>query len=44
MENETVLLEMKEITKRFPGVKALDGAQLTVRRGEVHAIVGENGA
>ena len=44
MENDTVLLEMKGITKRFPGVKALDGAQLTVRRGEVHALVGENGA
>ncbi len=38
------LLEMRDITKTFPGVKALSGVTLTVRRGEVHAICGENGA
>ena len=39
-----ILLEMKDITKYFPGVKALDGVSLTVRRGTVHALMGENGA
>ena len=39
-----ILLEMRGIVKSFPGVKALDGAQLTVRRGTVHALMGENGA
>ena len=38
------LLEMKGITKTFPGVVALAGARLSVVRGEVHALVGENGA
>ena len=38
------LLEMKNITKTFPGVKALDGVTLRVRRGSVHALMGENGA
>ena len=38
------LLEMRDIRKAFPGVLALDGVNLTVRRGEVHAVVGENGA
>lgn len=40
----SVILEMREITKEFPGVKALDEVSMTVRRGEVHAICGENGA
>lgn len=35
---------MKGITKLFPGVKALDNVNLNVKRGEIHAIVGENGA
>lgn len=35
---------MKHICKRFPGVKALDDVQLTVKAGEVHALLGENGA
>lgn len=39
-----VLLEMKNMSKSFPGVKALDGVSLTVRRGTVHALMGENGA
>lgn len=38
------LLQMSGITKRFPGVLALDNASLFVRRGEVHALLGENGA
>ncbi|MDI6600420.1 MAG: xylose ABC transporter ATP-binding protein [Thermoanaerobacteraceae bacterium] len=38
------ILEMKNITKDFPGVRALDNVSLRVKRGEVHAICGENGA
>jgi putative multiple sugar transport system ATP-binding protein len=38
------ILEMKCITKIFPGVKALDNVNLTVKEGEIHALVGENGA
>lgn len=38
------LLEMRAITKEFPGVKALDTVDLAVRKGEIHAICGENGA
>ena len=38
------ILEMRHITKEFPGVKALDDVSLEVRRGEIHALVGENGA
>jgi ABC-type sugar transport system ATPase subunit len=37
-------LELRALTKRFPGVLALDAASLTVRRGEIHAIIGQNGA
>ena len=36
-----VLLQMTDICKQFPGVKALDGVSLTVRRGTVHALMGE---
>ncbi|QOX64721.1 sugar ABC transporter ATP-binding protein [Anoxybacterium hadale] len=39
-----ILLEMKNITKTFPGVKALDNVNLAVEEGEIHALVGENGA
>ena len=39
-----ILLEMKNITKRFPNVKALDNVNLQVNEGEIHALVGENGA
>ena len=38
------LLRMEGITKTFPGVVALDGVSLTVKRGSVHALMGENGA
>ncbi|NCB42618.1 MAG: sugar ABC transporter ATP-binding protein [Clostridia bacterium] len=38
------ILEMKNITKTFPGVKALDDVNLSVEEGEIHFIVGENGA
>ncbi len=38
------ILEMKSITKVFPGVRALDNVSLSVARGEIHAICGENGA
>ena len=39
-----ILLEMQNITKLFPGVKALDNVNLQVEEGEIHALVGENGA
>jgi putative multiple sugar transport system ATP-binding protein len=38
------ILQMRQITKTFPGVKALQDVNLAVRRGEIHAICGENGA
>ncbi len=38
------ILEMRNITKTYPGVKALDDVSLSIKKGEVHAIVGENGA
>ncbi len=46
MDNQKtpLLLEMKDIDKQFPGVKALDRAQLQLRAGTVHALMGENGA
>ncbi|MER7444993.1 multiple monosaccharide ABC transporter ATP-binding protein [Micromonospora avicenniae] len=44
MSDVPILLEMRSITKEFPGVKALSDVNLVVRAGEVHAIVGENGA
>ena len=39
-----ILLEMRNITKTFPGVKALDNIKLAVKPGSVHALIGENGA
>ena len=39
-----LILEMKNISKSFPGVKALDNVSFSVRRGTVHALMGENGA
>jgi putative multiple sugar transport system ATP-binding protein len=41
---DNIILEMRGITKTFPGVKALDNVNLKVREGEIHALVGENGA
>jgi len=41
---EDLVLEMRGITKSFPGVKALDGVNLKVRKGTVHVLCGENGA
>src|SRR5215210_1660634 len=38
------LLEMRDITKSFPGVRALDRVSFDLRAGEIHALVGENGA
>ena len=38
------ILEMKNITKTFPGVKALSNVNLRVQEGEIHALLGENGA
>ncbi|MEV6306449.1 sugar ABC transporter ATP-binding protein [Actinoplanes sp. NPDC051861] len=39
-----VVLELKDVVKEFPGVRALDGVQLEVRAGEVHCLLGQNGA
>ena len=41
---QDVLLKMEGICKSFPGVKALDNVSLTVHRGTVHALMGENGS
>jgi len=38
------ILEMRNITKEFPGVKALDDVNFSVQKGEIHCLVGENGA
>lgn len=38
------ILEMRNVSKTFPGVKALDGINLKVKRGSIHALMGENGA
>ncbi|MGP4110470.1 multiple monosaccharide ABC transporter ATP-binding protein [Streptomyces sp. 4N509B] len=38
------VLQMRDITKTFPGVRALDGVSMSVRPGEIHAVCGENGA
>lgn len=44
MSDTKYVLEATEITKTFPGVKALDKVSLRVRPGTVHALMGENGA
>ena len=38
---ENIILEMKEIEIKFPGVKALDKVDFTLRKGEVHSLLGE---
>ena len=43
-EKQKYVLEMRNIVKVFPGVRALDGMNLQVRAGTVHVIAGENGA
>lgn len=42
--SNNIILEMKNITKTFPGVKALENVNLQVKQGEIHALCGENGA
>ena len=44
MDNNNNILEMRNISKSFPGVKALDDVSIEVKRGEIHALIGENGA
>ena len=44
MNDSKVVLEMKGITKIFPGVKALSNVDFTLMSGEIHTLVGENGA
>ena len=41
---QDALLDVRGITKRFPGVVALDNVDFDVRAGEIHALLGENGA
>jgi len=43
MEDQ-ILLTMRNISKAFPGVKALDNVEITLKKGEIHALMGENGA
>ncbi len=42
--NDDVVLEFKNVTKKFPGITALDDVSFSIRRGEIHGICGENGA
>lgn len=44
MSAEAPVVELKQITKRFPGIVANDSISLTLRKGEIHALLGENGA
>ena len=41
---DEAIVEMRGITKRFPGVLALDNVDFTLKRGEIHTLMGENGA
>ncbi|MDD3628490.1 MAG: ATP-binding cassette domain-containing protein, partial [Actinomycetota bacterium] len=42
--SENIILKIEGISKSFPGVKALDNVDFVLRKGEIHALVGENGA
>ncbi|MEW6114729.1 MAG: ATP-binding cassette domain-containing protein, partial [Thermodesulfobacteriota bacterium] len=44
MNDEKIIVKMSEITKSFPGVMALENVDYSLKRGEIHALVGENGA
>jgi ABC-type sugar transport system ATPase subunit len=41
---EEIVLKIENLSKSFPGVQALDSVSLEIKKGEVHAVVGENGA
>jgi len=41
---QEIIVDMKQITKRFPGLVANDRVNLTLRKGQIHALLGENGA
>lgn len=43
-ENKQPIIRLSKISKRFPGVQALDEVDLSIHRGEIHAVIGENGA
>ncbi len=42
--SDDIILDIQNVTKRFPGVTALDNVSIQIRRGEIHGICGENGA
>ena len=44
VKTDELLFEVKNLSKEFPGVKALDDVNLEIKKGEVHALCGENGA
>jgi len=44
MNDEQIVVKMTDITKSFPGVLALEHVDFSLRRGEIHALMGENGA